>query len=253
MFNMRKVNSPWRDIRLRQAANLAINREDLIRYATKGNGVIIPGLLPVQGFGYDPDLAPYPFDPAKARHLLQEASYPNGLSITLIAPGELEIQATVVSKMLEQVGCTVELQMLDAVTFNKKTILSHLEQPPEQQTWDIAVASNVPDVVNFPTYMIYHNLALDGGTDWVIEQPALRQLYEQVLRTVDRDRQQALIRQMERHTHAQAYFLFLYNPIQLYAVNKAVEFVPYVSTILSLDETSVADEHWSVRKATMKE
>jgi peptide/nickel transport system substrate-binding protein len=253
MFNMRKVNSPWRDIRLRQAANLAINREDLIRYATKGNGVIIPGLLPVQGFGYDPDLAPYPFDPAKARHLLQEASYPNGLSITLIAPGELAIQATVVSKMLEQVGCTVELQMLDAVTFNKKTILSHLEQPPEQQTWDIAVASNVPDVVNFPTYMIYHNLALDGGTDWVIEQPALRQLYEQVLRTVDRDRQQALIRQMERHTHAQAYFLFLYNPIQLYAVNKAVEFVPYVSTILSLDETSVADEHWSVRKATMKE
>ncbi len=107
--------------------------------------------------------------------------------------------------------------------------------------------------MNFPTYMIYHNLALDGGTDWVIEQPALRQLYEQVLRTVDRDRQQALIRQMERHTHEQPYFLFLYNPIQLYAVNKAVEFVPYVSTVLSLDETSVADEHWSVRKATMKE
>jgi peptide/nickel transport system substrate-binding protein len=253
MFNMRKVNSPWRDIRLRQAANLAINREDLIRYATKGNGVIIPGLVPVQGFGYDPDLAPYPFDPAKARRLLQEAGYPNGLSITLIAPGELEIQATVVSKMLEQVGCTVELQVLDAVTFNKKTLLSHLQQPPEEQTWDIAVASNIPDVVNFPPYMIYHNLALDGGTDWVLEQPALRQLYEQVIGTVDRDRQQALIRQMERHTHAEAYFVFLYNPIQLYAVNKAVEFVPYVSSVLSLDETAVADEHWSVRKATMKE
>jgi hypothetical protein len=58
---------------------------------------------------------------------------------------------------------------------------------------------------------------------------------------------------MERHTHAEAYFVFLYNPIQLYAVNKAVEFVPYVSSVLSLDETAVADEHWSVRKATMKE
>src|SRR5687768_17013941 len=32
MFNMRKADSPWRDARLRQAANLAINREHLIRY-----------------------------------------------------------------------------------------------------------------------------------------------------------------------------------------------------------------------------
>jgi peptide/nickel transport system substrate-binding protein len=252
MFNMRKANSPWQDIRLRQAANLAINREDLIRYAAKGNGVIIPALVPVQGFGYDPELAPYPFDPTKARYLLQEAGYPNGVSITLIAPGDLEIQATVVSKMLEQVGCKVELQVLDAISFNKKTVLSHLEQPPEQQTWDIALAWGVPDNVNFPVYMIYHNLMLDGGTDWVIERPALRQLYEEILGTVDRDRQQALIRQMERHTHEQAYSLFLYNPIKLYAVNKAVEFVPYVSTVLTLDETGVTDGHWSVRQTSSK-
>ena len=61
-FNMRKARSLWHDVRLRQAANYAINRDDLIRYGTKGNGVIIPALVPVQGFGYDPDLAPYSFD-----------------------------------------------------------------------------------------------------------------------------------------------------------------------------------------------
>ena len=44
-FNVRKAASPWRDVRLRQAANLAINRDDLIRYAAKGNGVIIPALF----------------------------------------------------------------------------------------------------------------------------------------------------------------------------------------------------------------
>jgi hypothetical protein len=57
---------------------------------------------------------------------------------------------------------------------------------------------------------------------------------------------------MERHTRDQAYFLFLYNPIKLYAVNKAVEFVPYFSTTLNLAETSVTDQHWSVRRATVK-
>jgi peptide/nickel transport system substrate-binding protein len=112
-FNMLKAGSPWRDIRLRQAVNFAINREDLIRYATKGNGVIIPALVAVNAFGYDPDLAPYAFDPGKVRALLREAGYPDGLAVILIAPPNLEVQATVVGKMLEQVGFTVERRMLD--------------------------------------------------------------------------------------------------------------------------------------------
>jgi len=246
MFNMRKTGSPWWDVRLRQAVNVAINREDLIRYATKGNGVIIPALVPVHGFGYDPDLAPYPFNPAQARHLLQEAGYPNGLSITLIAPRDLEVQATVVSKMLELAGFIVELQMLDAVTFNQKTDLSHLDQPPEQQPWDIALTS-WPDMLNFSVFEVYHVFALDGSHDWVLEQPELRQLRDQVLGTVDRAQQQALIRQMERHTRDHAYFLFLYNPIKLYAVNKAVTFVPHIYS-LYLAETAVTEQHWSIRK-----
>jgi len=247
-FNLRKAGSPWRDVRLRQAANVAINREDLIRYATKGNGVIIPALVPAQGFGHNPALAPYPFDPDKARRLLQEVGYPNGLVVTLIASEDLDVQATVVSKMLEQVGFTVERQVLDPVAYGQKTFLSHLEQPPEQQAWDIALTLSVPGNMNFQVYDLYHNYALDGFSDWVMEKPELRQLYERVLGTVDRERQQALIRQMEQHTRDQAYFLFLYNPIKLYAVNKAVEFVPYINTILILDETGVTAEHWSVRE-----
>ena len=246
-FNMLKAGSPWRDVRLRQAVNLTINREDLIRYATKGNGVIVPALLAAHAFGYDPDLAPYAFDPVKARALLREAGYPDGLAVTLIAPPNLEVQATVVGKMLEQIGFTVERQMLDPAAYNRKTQRSHLEQPAEEQAWDIALTS-WRDAANFPVLELYHVFALGGYHDWVIEEPELQGLYEQVLRTVDREHQQALIRQMERHTRDQAYFLFLYNPIKLYAVNKAVEFVPYFSTTLNLAETSVMEQHWSVRK-----
>jgi peptide/nickel transport system substrate-binding protein len=247
MFNMRKAGSPWRDVRLRQAVNYAINRDDLIRYATKGNGVIIPALVPVHALGYDPDLAPYPFDPGKVRQLMRDAGYPEGLSLSLMASEDLVIQATVVGKMLEQVGFTVNLQILDAVAYNQQIFLSHLEAPVEHQAWDIALTFR-HDLMNFPVYQVYHHFAVDGPYDWVLEEPELRQLYAQVERTVDREHQQALIRQMERHTRDQAYFLFLYNPIQLYAVHKAVEFVPHVTTALTLAETGVTDQHWSVRK-----
>jgi peptide/nickel transport system substrate-binding protein len=246
-FNTRKPESPWNDVRLRQAANFAINREDVIRYAAKGNGVVTPALLPAQAFGYDPTLAPYPFDPVKARQLLQEAGYPQGLPVTLIAQEDLVTQATVVGKMLEQVGFQVDLQILEPNAFNQKTFLSYLDRPPEQQTWDIAMRSYF-DEMNFPIFAFYHDLALDGAYDWVSEAPELRQLYTQVLQTVHQDQQRILIHQMERHTSALAYFLFLYNPIQLYAVNKNVAFVPYVTTDLILAKTSVAAAHWSVRK-----
>jgi peptide/nickel transport system substrate-binding protein len=245
-FNLRKAGSPWHDLRLRQAVNYAINREDLLRYATKGNGEIIPALIPTRGYGYDPDLAPYAFDPSTARRLLQEAGHTAGLSLTLIASEELAAQATVVSKMLEQVGFQGNLQVLDPGAYNRKTDLSHLDQPAEQQAWDIALRSFF-DRPNFPVLWFYHNFAVDGLNDWVSEEPELRQLYAQVLGSVDWE-QQALIHQVERHSRDQAYFLFLYNPIGLYAVNKAVQLVPYVSPLLNLVETSVTEQHWSVRQ-----
>ncbi len=247
MFNMRKAGSPWRDVRLRRAVNYAINRTDLIRYATKGNGEIVPALLPPRAFGYDPALKPYPFDPDQAQRLLREAGYPDGMALSLIAPESLEVQATVVSKMLEHVGFTVDRQLLPANAWNQQTLMGRLKQPPEQQPWDIALTS-FADPLNFPIYMFYHIFTLDGWHDWVLEEPKLRQLYEAVLSTVDQEQQRKLMQQMERHTRDHAYLLFLYNPIRLYAVNKAVSFVPYASTVLKLAETSVTDQHWSVRK-----
>jgi hypothetical protein len=46
--------------------------------------------------------------------------------------------------------------------------------------------------------------------------------------------------------------IFLYNSMQLCAVNRAVEFVPYVA-FLKLAETGVTEQHWSGRQAAMKQ
>ena len=246
-INMRKTDSPWLDVRLRRALNFSIDRADLIRYAARGNGVVIPALVPVAGFGYNPDLKPYAFAPDQARRALRQAGYGDGLPLTLIAPEHLEVQALVVSKMIEQGGFKVTRQILDAVAYTRMTDLSHLDRPPEQQSWDIALSSGF-DLANFAAFLIYNSFVLDGNDDWVVEQTELQRLYGRVLGSVEPAQQQTWLRRMESHTAEQAYLLFLYNPIALYAVNKDVNFVPYVNGVLNLVETSVTDQHWSVRK-----
>jgi ABC-type transport system substrate-binding protein len=154
--------------------------------------------------------------------------------------------------MLEQAGFTVERQMLEPAVYNRKVRLTKLDQPAEHQGWDIALTS-WNDSVNFAVLRPYHEFAVSGLQDWVLEEPELQRLYGQVSRTVDREQQQALIRQMEWHTRDEAYFLFLYNPIKLYAVNKAVDFVPYFRMPLNLAETSMTEQHWSVRQAASNE
>ena len=90
--------------------------------------MIVPALVPVQGFGYDPDRIPYPFTPDKARALLREAGYPEGLPASLIASEGLQAQAMAVNKMLEQVGFRVALQILDA-THPRPSLFPLLVQP----------------------------------------------------------------------------------------------------------------------------
>ena len=172
-FNMLKTGSPWRDVRLRQAVNVAINRDDLIRYATKGNGVIVPALLAVNAFGYNPDLAPYAFDPVKARALLREAGYPDGLAVTLLAPRRWKSRPPWSGRCWSRSASPWNAKSSTPVVYNQKTRLPDLDQPAEQQAWDIALTS-FNDMVDFPALEPYHLFALGGPRDWVLEEPELR-------------------------------------------------------------------------------
>ena len=77
---------PVKDVRVRQALNLAVNRQEIVDTLLHGKGkpaAVFPS-SPIS-IGFPADLKPYPYDPAKARKLLAEAGYPNGFSIKLFA------------------------------------------------------------------------------------------------------------------------------------------------------------------------
>jgi peptide/nickel transport system substrate-binding protein len=69
--------SPWHDVRVRQAANLAIDRRSINQALTLGYSHMTGSLVPdIFEFYWPPP--PPEYNPAKARQLLAEAGYPNG-------------------------------------------------------------------------------------------------------------------------------------------------------------------------------
>jgi peptide/nickel transport system substrate-binding protein len=71
------AKSPWADIRVRQAANYAFNRQAVNEAETLGYSVLTGGIVP-RKFDFALSLEPYTYDPNKAKQLLREAGYAKG-------------------------------------------------------------------------------------------------------------------------------------------------------------------------------
>jgi peptide/nickel transport system substrate-binding protein len=85
---------PLADKRVRQALNLAINREELAQFIFAGQAKLM-AMYPVGSFavaaGADPNLPPYPYDPEKAKQLLAAAGYANGFETTIYSYGREDV------------------------------------------------------------------------------------------------------------------------------------------------------------------
>jgi peptide/nickel transport system substrate-binding protein len=84
----RLPGNPLRDLRVRRALSLAINRAGIVAQVMDGQASPSGQFLPAGAMGHDPSLQPDPFDPATARQLLAEAGYPQGFAVTLHGPND---------------------------------------------------------------------------------------------------------------------------------------------------------------------
>jgi len=73
--------NPFTDRRVRQAANLAVDVDAVIKHVLNGLGDRVATAINPMAFGYDPSLKAFRQDLARARKLLTEAGYPNGFDV----------------------------------------------------------------------------------------------------------------------------------------------------------------------------
>lgn len=93
--------NPFRDLRLRRALSLAIDRRFLCDHVLHGLARPAGSIVPKGVIGANPDLEADPFDPARARRLLAEAGFPEGLVIRMGAMEDWRLHERRVLRALE--------------------------------------------------------------------------------------------------------------------------------------------------------
>jgi peptide/nickel transport system substrate-binding protein len=113
--------NPLRDLRVRQALNMAIDRTAIVQRVMEGSAIPTAQFLPPGTFGYVPNLQPARPDVNAAKKLLAEAGYPNGFRITLAGPNDRYINdariTQAVGQMWSRIGVQTNVEAVPWTTF----------------------------------------------------------------------------------------------------------------------------------------
>jgi peptide/nickel transport system substrate-binding protein len=187
--------SIWADIRLRQAVNYALDREAINQAACLGYcppaGVIVPRLM-----DYALQVEPAPYDPAKAKQLLAEAGFPNGLDAGELVPIPpfTDVSEAVVN-YLNAVGIRVRMRTMERAAF-----LSTWREKKLRGVFMTAVGASGNAATRAEAFMYSKGTYAYGG------YPDIDELFQQQARERDRTKREALLHQIQRLTIERAMF-----------------------------------------------
>jgi peptide/nickel transport system substrate-binding protein len=111
--------APFSDVRVRQALNYAVDVDAIREALFAGYGQRLPNFFAPGGLGFDQALAPYEYDPEKAKALLEEAGLGDGFETTLEhTVSERADLVEAIAGQLEEIGVKAELRPLEDAAFN---------------------------------------------------------------------------------------------------------------------------------------
>lgn len=121
LFELNQNSAPeFKNLKVRQAVNLAINKQAIEDKILKGFGKAAGQLSPEGYLGHVADLKPR-YDLQKAKELMKEAGYEHGFKISMLAPNNRYINdakmAEAVAAQLAKINIKVELKTLPKAQF----------------------------------------------------------------------------------------------------------------------------------------
>ncbi len=120
-FTMNFNIEPFQDLKVRQAVQMAIDRQAILDALYGGRGQVEHGIYPYGLIGFNEGQTKISYDPEKAKALLAEAGYPDGFTMELAADASASDTVTmaleIIKEQLAAVGINAEIKNYDESTW----------------------------------------------------------------------------------------------------------------------------------------
>lgn len=231
-FQMNMSKAPFDDVRVRQALNYAVDKEQLINVVFRGYGTVMTSPVPESVFGHAPQ-EPYAYDPERARQLLEEAGYGDGFSFEVLTftGDEYSAAGQVLQQYFADIGVDMQLDPAERGALNDQIFLPVEENPTQAALVGASTATG--DADRALTVSFSRASWPPDSNNWSFyENAEIDSLIEQGRATADQDERAEIYAQAQAIIWNDAPWVFLYSPNTIAGKLSTLEGVFY-----ALDQT----------------
>ncbi|MCT7376573.1 ABC transporter substrate-binding protein [Chelativorans sp. EGI FJ00035] len=212
ILNMKE--EPFDEKAARQAVNYAINKQALVENVLQGTAEIAAGPTPPAfAWAHNESLEPYPYDPEKAKELLEEAGYDGEEVVFYVTEGgsgmlDPVAMGTAIQADLAAVGMNVKIE-----TYEWNTFLGEVNPGLEGKAdmAEMAWMTNDPDTLPYLTLRTDAFPENGGFNSGYYSNPEVDTILEQARQATEMEERAALYQQMQEIVHEDAPWAFIAN------------------------------------------
>ena len=206
------AKSPWHDVRVRRAANLALDLKAINEALTLGHSRLTNSIIPASFDFYWAPPAPV-YDPAKARALLAEAGYPAGFDAgELFCDASYANLAEAAIDNLEAVGIRMKLRPLERAAYYRAY---------GEKTFKNVIQGSSGAFGNAATRI--QAFVAKGGAYAYGNDPEIDALFAQQATELDQHKRGAMLAKIQQLVHERAMFAPLWQLAFLNGVGPRVK------------------------------
>src|ERR1700675_3055165 len=215
-------SAPFDKKAARQAANYAIDKQTIMQKLMAGLATQVPTTVQPLAFGFDREIKPYPYDPKKAKELLAQAGFPNGVDITLHSSSAANRPIfEAIGQMLTEVGLRTTARMWDpGPAWNKFFQSEGKATNGAYGNWGNYSVFDA-DAVLHP---LFHTEQGGWIGKWYTRVEGLDKLIDEGRSTVDQAKRKRTYSQIQQMIREEAPAIYLWTQFDTLAISKKVQY-----------------------------
>jgi peptide/nickel transport system substrate-binding protein len=225
----RSGSKPMQDVRVRQALSYAVNRQAIVDNLMGGKAHVLDTPCHPEQFGCVASAAVhYPYDPAKAKHLLADAGYKDGFDVDFYAD-EPAYEAEAIMADFAKVGVRANLRRLPWEAYHSAQLAG--KTPIYIDNWGSSSLTDAAASIS---------IFFSGSEDDFARDPDVISWLKTADSSTDPEKRKEYYGKAIKRISEQAYWLPTFSGVRAYGANAELNFTPRVDEMLRFYEYSWA-------------